>query len=100
MSIPELTTNILSCFKSARIGYGFGAIVGSGVFGNFIDSFKDFTVCFGLMSLFSNYYHKKALRMNLKALMRDIYVYLLTLLFLTFVFWDYEVFQPIILRFH
>lgn len=51
----------------------------------------DFTVCFGLMSLFSNYYHKKALRMNLKALMRDIYVYLLTLMFLTFVFWDYEV---------
>jgi Ca2+/Na+ antiporter len=33
MSIPELTTNILSCFKSSRIGYGFGAIVGSGVFG-------------------------------------------------------------------
>ncbi|CAD8102975.1 unnamed protein product [Paramecium primaurelia] len=83
MSIPELTTNILSCFKSSRIGYGFGAIVGSGVF--------DFTVCFGLMSLFSNYYHKRALRMNLKALMRDIYVYLLTLLFLTFVFWDYEI---------
>jgi Ca2+/Na+ antiporter len=35
ISVPELTTNILSCFsqKKAMIGYGFGAIVCSGAFG-------------------------------------------------------------------
>jgi Ca2+/Na+ antiporter len=35
ISIPELTTNILSVFgdNQEMIGYGFGAIVGSGVFG-------------------------------------------------------------------
>lgn len=36
ISIPELTTNLLSSFSFKRetIGYGFGAIVGSGAFGN------------------------------------------------------------------
>lgn len=34
-SIPELSTNLLSCLsdKPEMIGFGFGAIVGSGVFG-------------------------------------------------------------------
>ena len=34
-SIPEMTTNILSVFDSEKetFNYGFGAIVGSGVFG-------------------------------------------------------------------
>jgi len=36
ISIPELTTNLLSSFSFKRetLGYGFGAIVGSGAFGN------------------------------------------------------------------
>ena len=35
ISIPELTTNLLSCtsMKKEMIGYGFSAIIGSGVFG-------------------------------------------------------------------
>ena len=34
-SVPEMTTNILSCFDDNKemIGFGFGAIVGSGIFG-------------------------------------------------------------------
>ena len=34
-SIPELSTNLLSCLtdKPEMVGFGFGAIVGSGVFG-------------------------------------------------------------------
>lgn len=37
ISIPEMTTNVLSCFHSNTdmVSYGFGAIVGSGIFGNF-----------------------------------------------------------------
>jgi hypothetical protein len=35
--MPEMTTNVLSCFSSNKmmIGYSIGAIIGSGVFGNF-----------------------------------------------------------------
>jgi Ca2+/Na+ antiporter len=85
ISIPELTTNLLSCasFKNEMIGYGFGAIVGSGVF--------DFTVCFGIMSLFSFHHHRKSIKLNIRVLMRDIYIYLITLIYLVLVFWDYEV---------
>jgi Ca2+/Na+ antiporter len=85
ISIPELTTNLLSCssFKNEMIGYGFGAIVGSGVF--------DFTICFGIMSMFSHYHHKRAIKLKLKALLRDIYIYLITIVYLALVFWDYEV---------
>jgi hypothetical protein len=34
-SIPEMTTNIISVFDSEKetFNYGFGAIIGSGVFG-------------------------------------------------------------------
>lgn len=85
ISIPELTTNLLSCatFKNEMIGYGFGAIVGSGVF--------DFTICFGVMSLVSFNHHKKPIKLKLGPLLRDIYIYLITLLYLGLVFWDYEV---------
>lgn len=41
------------------------------------------------MAIFSNFYHKRGLRMKFSALMRDVYVYLITLVFLNFVFWDY-----------
>ena len=90
ISIPELTTNLLSCssFKNEMVGYGFGVIVGSGAF--------DFTVCFGIMSLFSFYHHKKSIKLKLRALLRDIYIYLLTLIYLVLVFWDYQVFFLII----
>ena len=39
-SIPEFSTNILSCFAKEKemVNYGFGTIVGSGVFGNKINS--------------------------------------------------------------
>jgi Ca2+/Na+ antiporter len=70
------------------VGYGFGVIVGSGAF--------DFTVCFGIMSLFSFYHHKKSIKLKLRALLRDIYIYLLTLIYLVLVFWDYQVFFLII----
>lgn len=85
ISIPELTTNLLSCatFKNEMIGYGFGAIVGSGVF--------DFTICFGIMSMFSQYHHKRPIKLKLRALLRDIYIYLITIVYLGLVFWDYEV---------
>ena len=38
ISIPEMTTNALSCShaNSDMISYGFGAIVGSGIFGNIL----------------------------------------------------------------
>lgn len=65
------------------IGYGFGAIVGSGVF--------DFTICFAIMSMFSNYHHKKPIKLKLKVLLRDIYIYLITIVYLALVFQDYEV---------
>lgn len=80
ISIPELTTNILSVFsdKVEMIGYGFGAIVGSGVF--------DFTICFGITAVFSNYYHSDAITFKMKPLLRDIEIYLLTLVYLVIVF--------------
>jgi len=65
------------------IGYGFGAIVGSGVF--------DFTVCLGIASIFSFYSHKSKIRFKLKALLRDIYIYCITLFFLVLIMWDYKV---------
>lgn len=36
-SVPEMTTNIISCFSERKemVGFGFGVIVGSGVFGKF-----------------------------------------------------------------
>lgn len=38
ISIPEMTTNILSVFggEPEMVGYGFGSIVGSGVFGTIL----------------------------------------------------------------
>lgn len=65
------------------LGYGFGSIVGSGVY--------DFTVCFGIASIFSYSYHKKAISFKLKPLLRDIYIYLFNLLVLVYVIYDLEV---------
>ena len=92
ISIPELTTNLLSSFSFKRetIGYGFGAIVGSGAFGNRLLLYpSDFTICFGAMSLFSHHYHRKPIKLKLNALLRDIYIYIITILYLALVFWDY-----------
>ena len=52
LSIPEMTTSILSVtsLDKGMVEYGFGAIVGSGVF--------DFTLCLGIVAIYSNYYHQ------------------------------------------
>ena len=84
-----MTTNVLSVFSNnvEMIGYGFGAIVGSGVFGNeLVYIFADFTLCFGITAIFSNYYLGQATQFKLKPLLRDIYIYLLTLIYLVVVF--------------
>lgn len=46
-SLPEMTTNILSCTNSRKsmIGYGFGTIVGSGVFGIYFKFYFYFLFC-------------------------------------------------------
>jgi hypothetical protein len=58
-SVPEMTTNTLSCFNKSQemIDFGFGAIVGSGVFGFRFNNIKDFTLCFGVAALYSFNYH-------------------------------------------
>ena len=39
-SVPEFSTNMISCLseKPELVGFGFGAVVGSGVFGNIFSS--------------------------------------------------------------
>lgn len=85
MSIPEMTTNVLSCFDDNQemIGFGFGTILGSGIF--------DFTICLGIASLFSLHYHKKELVFNINLLTRDFQVYIVTLAVLVIILWDYQV---------
>lgn len=60
---------------------------------------KDFTVCFGVTSIFSHYYHRSAIQFNMKALLRDIYIYLLTLGYLVIILQDQQVglFESLIL---
>jgi Ca2+/Na+ antiporter len=84
-SVPEFSTNMISSFSSKpeMVGFGFGAIIGSGVF--------DFTLCFGIASCFSYYVHKKGILFDLNALLRDIIIYLATMLFIIYVFWDYKI---------
>lgn len=57
ISIPELTTNLISAFSFRRetIGYGFGAIVGSGAFGKFwsIDLFRFHDLLWVYVALFA-----------------------------------------------
>ncbi len=71
------------------IGYGFGAIVGSGAFGNIIQINNifliDFTICLGIASIFSFYHHKKAIKFKLEPLKRDFYIYIITLLYIVLV---------------
>lgn len=91
-SIPEMTTNILSCFAKEKgmINYGFGTIVGSGVFGStFFHS--DFTICFGIACIFSENYHSEVKKFQIKPLLRDIYIYLFSLLYLVWICRDYKV---------
>lgn len=65
------------------LGFGFGAVVGSEVF--------DFTVCLGIASLFSYAIHSKAINFSMDIMIKDIYVYLMTLLYLIVIMWDYQV---------
>ena len=41
--------------------------------------------------MFSYYVHQKGILFDLRALLRDILIYLATLLFLVYIFWDYRI---------
>jgi len=75
------------------MGFGFGTIIGLGVYGNLfmmlVYEFLDFTVCFGITSIYSMYYHKKAIKFHLKSLLRDFSIYLLSLAYIIYIFKDY-----------
>ena len=61
-SIPEMITNVLSVFDSEKetFNYGFGVIIGSGVFGKELK--LDFTVCFGIAGIYTYIHHKRDIK--------------------------------------
>ena len=51
----------------------------------------DFTLCFGVASVFSSFYHKEAKYFHIQTLLRDIYFYMLSLIYIVFICWDFKV---------
>ena len=49
---------------------------------------KDFTICLGIACIFSQYYHQKNLQFKINVLLRDIYIFIYTLIFLIVILWD------------
>ena len=50
--------------------------------------FKDFTICFGVASIYSMYFHEKAIKFNIKALLRDMIIYSISIGIVVMVVWD------------
>lgn len=80
-----MTTNVLSVTSNDKsmVAYGFGAIVGSGVF--------DFSLCLGLTALYSRHYHGRDIPVAHESIMRSFYPYLCSVALLALICWDYEV---------
>jgi hypothetical protein len=79
ISIPELTTNLLSSFSFKRetLGYGFGAIVGSGAFGNLIINYQRFHCMLRLYGAFLTSLPQEAYKTEIKSVAQG-YIYLHT----------------------
>jgi Ca2+/Na+ antiporter len=57
----------------------------------YLKKILDFTICIGIASVFSRFYHKEDIPLSMKSILRDIYSYLLSLVFVIYICWDYKV---------
>jgi Ca2+/Na+ antiporter len=79
LSIPEAINNLVSCFsnKQELIGFGFGMIIGSGIF--------DFTFAFGVSAFTSYIYHQEEVQLKAAKIIKLPIFYFFNIALLTYI---------------